>query len=176
MGIFWAGQSAGQLFGFASSELFRIIFFVTLGVTRANAACKDLTKGTNAANYLFWLKGLQPLITETPENSESGPKHRAEGIAFDAVKFCYPLRRDQPVLRGINLKVSQGILLFGFSLSSTCLLNSSRSKQESSWLSSAPRNAASLLLSLFPLFSIWPLAQLLLQQFIYFFFPTIRVS
>lgn len=131
MGIFLAGQSAGQLFSFASSELFRVIPFVTLGVTRANATCKDLTKGTSAANYLFWLKGLQPLITETPENSEAGPKHGAEGIAFDAVKFCYPLRRDQPVLRGINLNVSQPIISFGLYFSSTCLLNSSRLKQES---------------------------------------------
>lgn len=126
----WQGSQQGSFLALRVVS-YSVISCVTLGVTRANVTCKDLTKGTNAANYLFWLKGLQPLITETPENSEAGPKHGAEGIAFDAVKFCYPLRRDQPVLRGINLKVSQDIIFFGLSLSSTCLLNSSRSKQES---------------------------------------------
>ncbi|KAF7555899.1 hypothetical protein G7Z17_g1775 [Cylindrodendrum hubeiense] len=86
MGTFFAGQSAGQIFGFSS----------------------NITKGVNATNYLFWLKGLQPLITETPENHDRVPKNDVEDISFEAVKFCYPLRSDQNVLQGINLKIEAG--------------------------------------------------------------------
>lgn len=67
-------------------------------------ACTGITKGKNAANYIFWLHGLKPTIHETPENKDKGPESRGP-IAVDSVHFSYPLRPEAPVLRGINLEV-----------------------------------------------------------------------
>lgn len=84
LGVFFAGQSAAQLFQYSTS----------------------VTKGINAANYVFWLKGLQPAIQETEENRNNGPSSGGTSVDLDEVRFSYPLRPSIPVLRGINLSVS----------------------------------------------------------------------
>ncbi|KAL6895481.1 P-loop containing nucleoside triphosphate hydrolase protein [Trichoderma longibrachiatum] len=85
LGVFFSGQAASQLFQFSTS----------------------ITKGKNAANYIFWLHGLQPTVQETPENADRGPKSGGP-IALDNVRFSYPLRPEAPVLRGINLEIKKG--------------------------------------------------------------------
>lgn len=83
LGVFFSGQAAAQLFQFSTS----------------------VTKGVNAANYIFWLQGLHPTVRETDENRDNGP---SSGDAFDIrdVRFSYPLRPDARILRGIDLRVS----------------------------------------------------------------------
>ncbi|KAM6477650.1 P-loop containing nucleoside triphosphate hydrolase protein [Trichoderma sp. SZMC 28011] len=85
LGVFFSGQAASQLFQFSTS----------------------ITKGKNAANYIFWLNQLQPIVQETPENTDKGPKSGGP-IALDSVHFSYPLRPEAPVLRGINLEIQKG--------------------------------------------------------------------
>ncbi|EMT61120.1 Leptomycin B resistance protein pmd1 [Fusarium odoratissimum] len=85
LGVFFSGQQASILFGFASS----------------------MTKATNAANYLFWLEQLNPSIRETDENRANGPEG-FQSLDVDKVQFSYPLRPDTQVLRGINLKIKKG--------------------------------------------------------------------
>ncbi|PTB65262.1 P-loop containing nucleoside triphosphate hydrolase protein [Trichoderma citrinoviride] len=85
LGVFFSGQAASQLFQFSTS----------------------ITKGKNAANYIFWLHGLQPTVQETPENADRGPKSGGP-LALDNVRFSYPLRPEAPVLRGINLEIKKG--------------------------------------------------------------------
>lgn len=63
-----------------------------------------MTKGTNAANYIFWLRELQPTVQETPQNQDKGPKSGGP-IALDHVRFSYPMRPDTQVLRGVDLEV-----------------------------------------------------------------------
>ncbi|GKT58550.1 LOW QUALITY PROTEIN: ABC transporter [Colletotrichum tofieldiae] len=70
-------------------------FFMALG----------MTKGINAANYLFWLHDLQPTIQETPQNRDAAPK-AGNTLGFDQLRFSYPLRPEAHVLRGIDLEVS----------------------------------------------------------------------
>lgn len=82
LGVFFSGQGASQLFQFSTS----------------------LTKGVNAANYLFWLKDLQPIVQETDENRDHGPGN-GDSIEVDQVGFSYPLRPDVAVLKGIDLNV-----------------------------------------------------------------------
>ncbi|KAH7275753.1 P-loop containing nucleoside triphosphate hydrolase protein [Fusarium solani] len=86
LGVFFAGQSAAQLFQYSTS----------------------VTKGINAANYVFWLKGLQPAIQETEENRNNGPSSGGTSVDLDEVRFSYPLRPSIPVLRGINLSIKKG--------------------------------------------------------------------
>ncbi|KAL6352897.1 hypothetical protein LRP88_13372 [Fusarium phalaenopsidis] len=86
LGVFFAGQSAAQLFQYSTS----------------------ITKGINAANYVFWLKGLQPTIQETDENRNNGPSSGGTSVDLDEVRFSYPLRPSISVLRGINLSIKKG--------------------------------------------------------------------
>ncbi|KAF5011949.1 hypothetical protein FDECE_1955 [Fusarium decemcellulare] len=85
LGVFFSGQQASILFGFAGS----------------------MTKATNAANYLFWLEELQPSIRETDENRNVGPT-KFKTLDIDKVQFSYPMRPDARILRGIDLKIKQG--------------------------------------------------------------------
>ncbi|KAI6355373.1 hypothetical protein MCOR25_008214 [Pyricularia grisea] len=86
IGVFFAGQQAGILFSFSSS----------------------FTKALHAANYYFWIKNLEPTIRETKENRNSGPKDKVSSIELDQVKFAYPLRPDNKILRGVSLEVKPG--------------------------------------------------------------------
>ena len=69
-----------------------------------------MTKGKNAANYIFWLRNLQPTVQETPENHDAGPKSGGP-MALDSVRFAYPLRPDTAVLRGVDLEASPPALI-----------------------------------------------------------------
>ncbi|CAI6019534.1 unnamed protein product [Clonostachys chloroleuca] len=85
LAVFFSGQQASILFGFSSS----------------------MTKATNAANYIFWLEQLNPLITDTDENRNIGPTNM-ESLDFHNVQFSYPMRPHARVLRGIDLKIKKG--------------------------------------------------------------------
>lgn len=63
-----------------------------------------MTKATNAANYIFWLEQLQPSIRETDENREIGPG-KLQSLELENLQFCYPMRPNARVLRGIDLHV-----------------------------------------------------------------------
>jgi ATP-binding cassette, subfamily B (MDR/TAP), member 1 len=87
MGTFFAGQAASQMFGYTSS----------------------MTKGKSAANFVFWIEGMQPTIRpDTPENINHGPAEGIRSIEFDNVQFTYPLRPDARVLRGVDLDIKPG--------------------------------------------------------------------
>lgn len=63
------------------------------------------TKATTAANYYFWLLGLEPTIQETKENESRGPEQGCRSIEFQDVQFSYPLAPGHRVLKGISLAV-----------------------------------------------------------------------
>lgn len=83
LGVFFSGQGASQFFQFSTS----------------------MTKGKNAAEYIFWLGGLKPVIQENPENKDRAPKSGGEKVHLDHVRFSYPLRPDSTVLKGVDLEV-----------------------------------------------------------------------
>ncbi|EAQ88656.1 hypothetical protein CHGG_05275 [Chaetomium globosum CBS 148.51] len=85
MGVFFCGQATAQMFQFSTS----------------------ITKGQNAANYIFWLSELQPTVRETDQNRDNGPKSGGP-ISLDNVRFSYPLRPDAVVLRGVDLEIKKG--------------------------------------------------------------------
>ncbi|UPK99813.1 hypothetical protein LCI18_010748 [Fusarium solani-melongenae] len=102
LGVFFSGQQASILFGFAGSMEHR----TPTRITDADLV-SGMTKATNAANYLFWLEELQPSIRETAENRNVGPT-KFKTLDIDRVQFSYPMRPDARILRGINLKIKQG--------------------------------------------------------------------
>ncbi|KAJ6263667.1 ABC multidrug transporter MDR5 [Drechslerella dactyloides] len=94
IGVIFAGQAAGQFFGFTTS----------------------LSKAAEAANYIFWLRSLEPTIAVTDENKDCSPDGD-DDITFNNVGFAYPQRQQNPVLRGIDITIhpSQFIALVGAS-------------------------------------------------------------
>lgn len=88
IGVLFAGQAAGQFFGYSTS----------------------ITKATVAANYILWLRTLRPTICETDQNKDKGPPDDG-AIALQDVEFRYRQREASRVLRGISMKVSQNTLL-----------------------------------------------------------------
>ncbi|KAI9370033.1 P-loop containing nucleoside triphosphate hydrolase protein [Aspergillus egyptiacus] len=85
LGVFFSGQASAQLFQFSTS----------------------ITKGINATNYIFWLHELEPTVRETPDNRDNRPES-GSSIALDSVRFSYPLRPEAAVLKGVDLKITQG--------------------------------------------------------------------
>ncbi|OTA58872.1 P-loop containing nucleoside triphosphate hydrolase protein [Hypoxylon sp. EC38] len=83
MGVYFSAQASGQLFSYSSS----------------------FSKGNDAANYYFWLSGLQATIRETDENREIGPSDNCSSYDFDKVQFSYPLAPDTRVLKGVSLSI-----------------------------------------------------------------------
>jgi len=69
-----------------------------------------MSKGVNAANYVFWLSQLQPTVRRTDENRDASPASGGP-IELDSVRFSYPLRPEAVVLKGIDLTVKKGQFL-----------------------------------------------------------------
>ena len=57
-------------------------------------------------NYIIWLQGLEPLITERKDVSQSEKSSGIEQIEFDQVRFAYPLRPNNRVLEDVSMDVS----------------------------------------------------------------------
>jgi ATP-binding cassette subfamily B (MDR/TAP) protein 1 len=85
MSVFFCAQSTSQIFGFSTS----------------------ITKGKNGANAIFWLRQLQPVVRETPENKDNAPK-AGGSVQLNQARFAYPLRPHAPVLKGIDLEAAKG--------------------------------------------------------------------
>lgn len=89
----------------SNSQLVSQKIFEFVNVSSYSSLVLGITKGVNAANYVFWLHGLQPTVRTTPENETRGPLG-ADCVDLNDVRFSYPLRPEIPVLRGVDLKVS----------------------------------------------------------------------
>lgn len=88
-----------------NSQLVSQIILGVVNVPSYSSLMLGITKGVNAANYVFWLHGLQPTVRTTPENETRGPLG-GDCIDLNDARFSYPSRPEIPVLRGVNLKVS----------------------------------------------------------------------
>lgn len=85
MAVFFCAQSTSQIFQFSTS----------------------ITKGKNGANAIFWLRQLQPVVQETPQNKDNSPDPEGS-LQLAETSFAYPLRPHAPVLKNINLEARRG--------------------------------------------------------------------
>ncbi|KAL4795270.1 P-loop containing nucleoside triphosphate hydrolase protein [Aspergillus venezuelensis] len=86
MGVYFSGQATALAFSFASS----------------------FTKANQAANYYFWLQGLEGTIRETDDNRKKGPVNGCTSYDFQDVRFSYPLAPNNKVLKGVSLSIKKG--------------------------------------------------------------------
>lgn len=104
---FWYGcqlLSRGDISLFNFFVAFMSVFYSAQATAMFFQYSTSITKGTNAANYLFWLHDLQPAVRETEENKNNGPG-AASPISMESLRFAYPLRPQSSVLKSINLEV-----------------------------------------------------------------------
>ncbi|KAK6346165.1 hypothetical protein TWF730_010497 [Orbilia blumenaviensis] len=94
IGVIFAGQAAGQFFGYTTS----------------------LTKAAEGANFILWARTLRPTIAVNDENKDQGPDGDND-VALESVDFAYPQRQQNRVLKGIDIQIkpSQFIALVGAS-------------------------------------------------------------
>ncbi len=87
VGTYFSGQAASQFFSWSTS----------------------ITKAKAGANYIFWLRELQPKIGEIPENKYNGPSpENGQSPNLQDLRFSYPLRPEAQVLRGVSLQIHPG--------------------------------------------------------------------
>lgn len=85
IGVLFAGQAAGQFFGWTTS----------------------FTKAVGAANYILWLRTLRPVIAENQSNQAQGPDGDGNtDINFNRVSFKYPSSGTSRVLKDLSMTVS----------------------------------------------------------------------
>ncbi|KIV84917.1 hypothetical protein PV11_00666 [Exophiala sideris] len=85
IGVLFAGQAAGQFFGYSTS----------------------ISKAGGAANYILWLRTLTSTIREDAQNKDNGPE--GEGpVDLEDVEFRYRQRDTARVLRGISMTIEPG--------------------------------------------------------------------
>lgn len=81
IGVLFAGQAAAQFFGYSTS----------------------FTKAVGAANYILWLRTLEPRMQENDQTCDKGPDSNS-AIQIQDVEFGYQQRAAR-VLKGISIKV-----------------------------------------------------------------------
>lgn len=86
IGVFFAGQAAGQLFAFSTS----------------------ISKGVAAGNYILWLERLNPIVAEKPENIDKKPSDDDPDYSLKSLSFAYPTRPEARVIKNINLEIKPG--------------------------------------------------------------------
>ncbi|OQU93656.1 ABC transporter transmembrane domain-containing protein [Cladophialophora immunda] len=85
VGVLFAGQAAGEFFGYTTS----------------------ITKARSAANYILWLRTLQPTIRETDTNKSNGPEGDGP-VDLEEIEFRYRQRETSRVIRGISMSIQPG--------------------------------------------------------------------
>lgn len=106
---FWYGSQLLSSGEYTTTQFFVIFISVLFGgqaTTQYFSYTSSLTKAGGSANYIFWLRTLQPLICETETNQDSGPS--TGPIETNDLWFEYKQREATSVLRGINLHINHG--------------------------------------------------------------------
>jgi ATP-binding cassette subfamily B (MDR/TAP) protein 1 len=108
---FWYGGRLISYGEYTTTQFFTVFIAVVFSGEAAAAFFSyttSLTKTTTAANYIFWLRRLQPAVQEDASKpphdggSGTGPTH----IDVQDVTFAYESRPHAKVLQGVDVDVS----------------------------------------------------------------------
>lgn len=109
---FWYGGRLISYYEYTTTQFFTVFIAVIFSGEAAAAFFSyttSLTKTTTAANYIFWLRRLQPAVQEDSskppfdDGNVKGPMH----IDVQDVTFAYDARPHAKVLEAVNIDVSQ---------------------------------------------------------------------
>ncbi|KAM0323975.1 hypothetical protein ACHAQA_008557 [Verticillium albo-atrum] len=98
LGFWWGSKliAAGDINFYQFIVSFMAVYFS--GFTKANAA----------ANYFFWLCGLEATVRETDQNRVFVQANGCTSYDFENMQFAYPLAPENHVLKGVSLNINPG--------------------------------------------------------------------
>ncbi|CAN9478437.1 unnamed protein product [Alternaria alternata] len=110
LGFWWGSKlvTAGEISFYQFMVSFMAIFFSGTSAGTLLSFSGSFTKGHQAANYFFWLSGLQPVITETNDNRSIAPMDSYKAYELNDLRFSYPLVPDSQVLKGVSMTMRRG--------------------------------------------------------------------
>uniref|UniRef100_A0A8C6UZX2 ATP binding cassette subfamily B member 1 n=1 Tax=Neogobius melanostomus TaxID=47308 RepID=A0A8C6UZX2_9GOBI len=83
------------------------MLYGAMAVGEANAFAPNYARAKVSAAHLMMLIKREPAIDNLSTQGETPPKFEGN-VRFDGVQFNYPTRPNQPILRGLDLKVGKG--------------------------------------------------------------------
>ncbi|KAF2629041.1 multidrug resistance protein-like protein 1 [Macroventuria anomochaeta] len=110
---FWYGGRLISYYEYTTTQFFTVFIAVIFSGEAAAAFFSyttSLTKTTTAANYIFWLRRLQPAVQEDASKppfdygKDKGPTH----IEIQDIAFAYESRPRAKVLEGVDVDVHPG--------------------------------------------------------------------
>jgi len=108
--VLWVGAQAvidGDMTPGRLSQFVLYAVFAASGLGQLSEVWGELSQASGAAERLFELMGVRPLI-EAPARPVALPEPARGEIAFEAVRFAYPARPQSNVLDGVTLRVRRG--------------------------------------------------------------------
>ncbi|KAI9155465.1 ATP-binding cassette multidrug transport protein [Paramyrothecium foliicola] len=110
LGFWWGSKliSAGDINFYQFIVSFMSVYFCGQGSATTFTFLSSFTKAKAAANYFFWLCGLEATVRETDQNMGTVPANGCSSYDFENVQFAYPLAPDNRVLKGVSLTISPG--------------------------------------------------------------------
>ena len=108
---FWYGGRLISYYEYTTTQFFTVFIAVIFSGEAAAAFFSyttSLTKTTTAANYIFWLRRLQPAVQEDlskppfDDGGDKGPIH----VDVQDVAFAYESRSHAKVLEGVDVDVN----------------------------------------------------------------------
>jgi ATP-binding cassette subfamily B protein len=108
--VLWVGAQAvidGEMTPGRLSQFVLYAVFAASGLGQLSEVWGELSQASGAAERLFELMNVRPQI-EAPARPVALPEPARGEIAFDGVRFAYPVRPESPVLDGVTLRIRRG--------------------------------------------------------------------
>ncbi|CAL1611148.1 unnamed protein product [Knipowitschia caucasica] len=83
------------------------LLYGAMAVGEANAFAPNYARAKVSAAHLMMLIRREPAIDNLSKEGDTPPEFEGR-VRFDGVRFTYPTRPDQPILRGLDLQVGKG--------------------------------------------------------------------
>lgn len=108
---FWYGSRLVAQGEYTVTQFFTIFIGLVFGGQAAAVFftyTTSFTKAAYGANYMLWLRTIEPRICETDTNRDQGPSGGEAALALQGVDFTYRQRPSTKVLRNISLRIPAG--------------------------------------------------------------------
>lgn len=111
---FWYGGKLVSSGEYSTEQFFVVFIAIILGGENAAqffSYTTSITKATKAANYIFWLRGRRPAVTDEGfESRHEGLEstEKALSVGCNSLEFAYPTRPHLKVIKGIEAHAPAG--------------------------------------------------------------------
>eukprot|EP00123_Amoebidium_parasiticum_P013500 comp21991_c0_seq1/m.31796 comp21991_c0_seq1/g.31796 ORF comp21991_c0_seq1/g.31796 comp21991_c0_seq1/m.31796 type:complete len:1283 (-) comp21991_c0_seq1:440-4288(-) len=108
--VFWYGGKlvgSGEITFDECMKSLMTIMFAAMGLAQTSSFMTDTSEAKNAGKKIYQVVDRQPIIDVTAQDGKRLDTVHGE-IELKSVHFTYPSRPEQPILRGLDLKIKAG--------------------------------------------------------------------